>query len=351
MSRLGYDRFGAQGGDWGSAVTTAVGELHRERVVGIHVNMPTVPLGPLTDDATPTRARELRRLRMAHALGHGLPAPAVHPPPDPRLRTGRLARRAARVDRREVLGVDRLRRRPAEHLHPRPAARQRDDRTGSPAPARRRPASTGRARARRRPTDPAADGGADRPGHRADRLLGVPAGDPPTVTPVGRAAVHRTSTTGTSPRRAATSPRSSNRRCSSTRCEPRSVRCADRRRVQANSRGRRSSHGFASSSWRATCSRSASSSRRPARCTPIGRPSADHAKRNAHRGLPREVERLREVGETHERLHVRLGILVPRRPIDRGCHDAGGRADEHVVGVPEFEERQRGGAHRLHLFA
>ena len=28
MSRLGYERFGAQGGDWGSAVTTTVGELY-----------------------------------------------------------------------------------------------------------------------------------------------------------------------------------------------------------------------------------------------------------------------------------------------------------------------------------
>ncbi len=52
MSRLGYERFGAQGGDWGSAITTTVGEMHRDRVLGIHVNMPTVPLGPLTDDST-----------------------------------------------------------------------------------------------------------------------------------------------------------------------------------------------------------------------------------------------------------------------------------------------------------
>ncbi len=57
MGRLGYERFGAQGGDWGSAVTTTVGELHRSRVVGIHVNMPTVPLGPITDDTT-DRERE-----------------------------------------------------------------------------------------------------------------------------------------------------------------------------------------------------------------------------------------------------------------------------------------------------
>ena len=52
MRRLGYERFGAQGGDWGSTVTTTVGGMHRDRVVGIHVNMPTVPLGPLGEDAT-----------------------------------------------------------------------------------------------------------------------------------------------------------------------------------------------------------------------------------------------------------------------------------------------------------
>jgi pimeloyl-ACP methyl ester carboxylesterase len=52
MSRLGYRRFGAQGGDWGSAVSTTLAERHADRLVGIHVNMPTVPLPPLPDDAT-----------------------------------------------------------------------------------------------------------------------------------------------------------------------------------------------------------------------------------------------------------------------------------------------------------
>jgi epoxide hydrolase len=52
MARLGYERYGAQGGDWGSAVTSVLGQSHQDHVVGIHVNMPTVMLGPLTDDAT-----------------------------------------------------------------------------------------------------------------------------------------------------------------------------------------------------------------------------------------------------------------------------------------------------------
>jgi len=40
MQRLGYEAYLAQGGDWGSAVTTAIGIQNAGRCVGIHVNMP-----------------------------------------------------------------------------------------------------------------------------------------------------------------------------------------------------------------------------------------------------------------------------------------------------------------------
>jgi pimeloyl-ACP methyl ester carboxylesterase len=46
MERLGYVRFVAQGGDWGAAVTTKLGERHADRVIGIHLNMPLAPPGP-----------------------------------------------------------------------------------------------------------------------------------------------------------------------------------------------------------------------------------------------------------------------------------------------------------------
>jgi pimeloyl-ACP methyl ester carboxylesterase len=42
MARLGYDRYGAQGGDWGSAVTTQLGRIDAEHLAGIHLNMPVV---------------------------------------------------------------------------------------------------------------------------------------------------------------------------------------------------------------------------------------------------------------------------------------------------------------------
>ena len=53
MQRLGYDRYVAQGGDWGSAVTTFVGADHAEHCAGIHLNMAmTRPVGePTTPEA------------------------------------------------------------------------------------------------------------------------------------------------------------------------------------------------------------------------------------------------------------------------------------------------------------
>jgi pimeloyl-ACP methyl ester carboxylesterase len=38
MNQLGYPRFGAQGGDWGSTVSIALGLDHPDRIVGIHLN-------------------------------------------------------------------------------------------------------------------------------------------------------------------------------------------------------------------------------------------------------------------------------------------------------------------------
>lgn len=40
MRRLGYDRYGAQGGDWGAAVTTQIGRNIDNGCMAIHINMP-----------------------------------------------------------------------------------------------------------------------------------------------------------------------------------------------------------------------------------------------------------------------------------------------------------------------
>ena len=40
---LGYDRFGAQGGDWGAFVTAQLGHAHAEHLIGVYLTMPVVP--------------------------------------------------------------------------------------------------------------------------------------------------------------------------------------------------------------------------------------------------------------------------------------------------------------------
>ncbi|MFF7381879.1 alpha/beta fold hydrolase [Streptomyces griseoluteus] len=39
MDRLGYERYGAQGGDWGAAVSRELGRIRPEHVIGVHLNL------------------------------------------------------------------------------------------------------------------------------------------------------------------------------------------------------------------------------------------------------------------------------------------------------------------------
>ena len=43
MERLGYGRYGAQGGDWGSVISRELGRLAPGRVAGVHLNFLTTP--------------------------------------------------------------------------------------------------------------------------------------------------------------------------------------------------------------------------------------------------------------------------------------------------------------------
>jgi len=50
MATLGYDRYVAQGGDWGSMITQSMGQTQTEHCAGIHINMPIVAPDPDTMD-------------------------------------------------------------------------------------------------------------------------------------------------------------------------------------------------------------------------------------------------------------------------------------------------------------
>ena len=54
MVALGYERYVAQGGDWGASVTTRIGAQNRGQCAGIHVNMPVAGPGPKAQ-AAPSR--------------------------------------------------------------------------------------------------------------------------------------------------------------------------------------------------------------------------------------------------------------------------------------------------------
>lgn len=64
---LGYQRFGAQGGDWGAFIATRLGWRYPERLAGIHLNLLAVPRGFRAEDATSEAER-----RFAAQLQHFL---------------------------------------------------------------------------------------------------------------------------------------------------------------------------------------------------------------------------------------------------------------------------------------
>ncbi len=63
MGRLGYDAYVAQGGDWGSAITTAIGAQNLGRCQAIHTNMPIAgPSKEAMADPTPGELAALESL-------------------------------------------------------------------------------------------------------------------------------------------------------------------------------------------------------------------------------------------------------------------------------------------------
>jgi epoxide hydrolase len=72
MTGLGYDRYGAQGGDWGAGVSTVMAIERPDRLVGIHVNMPIVgPDRDTLDDLTDEEQRALDAMAAHREQGIG----------------------------------------------------------------------------------------------------------------------------------------------------------------------------------------------------------------------------------------------------------------------------------------
>ncbi len=170
MATLGYDRYGAQGGDWGSLVSANLADLDAAHVCGLHLNFVVTPVVPgeidsltAAEQASLAAMREFRRTGAGYqeiqgtkpqSLGYGLEdSPAG----------------ARGVDRREVPRLVRLRRRRRAQLHQGPAAHQRDGLLADADRRRRRRASTTRPAAPaprrcRRTTSPSLPGSRQYPG-------------------------------------------------------------------------------------------------------------------------------------------------------------------------------------------
>lgn len=64
MKRLGYENWAAQGGDWGSVVTTALGALRPEGLLGIHLNTPYAFPARIPETLSPEERRAVDGLAL-----------------------------------------------------------------------------------------------------------------------------------------------------------------------------------------------------------------------------------------------------------------------------------------------
>ena len=193
MARLGYDRYGAQGGDWGSMVTTT----HRrssdpEHVAGIHLNMPIVVARRVDRATTDAERAGARSTSLEHYHDAGASGYSTQQSTRPQtLGYGLVdspAGQCAWIVEKFWAWTD-CDGHPENVAHPRRAARQRD----ALLAARHRrvvgPALLGELQ-RRRPLEP---------GRRCrSGVLDLPEGDLPRRRGAGPSAASPTSATGTS---------------------------------------------------------------------------------------------------------------------------------------------------------
>ncbi|MEU2787382.1 epoxide hydrolase [Streptomyces sp. NPDC007100] len=155
LTALGYERFGAHGGDWGAYVSTELARQVPERVAGLHLTMPLaspLPEDRNTRDPAEQRMLERRDAHLADGYGFGMimatrPQTLGYSLLDSPRRPGGLARREVRRLRRHPAGGRRRSEHDAASGEHRPVLADRDRRLQRPlvlgghavgAPQRRR---------------------------------------------------------------------------------------------------------------------------------------------------------------------------------------------------------------------
>ncbi|HEY1666064.1 MAG TPA: epoxide hydrolase [Trebonia sp.] len=102
MKRLGYTRWAAQGGDWGAVVTTALGAMRPEGLLGIHLNTQYAFPAQIPDTLSPEQRYAVETLAPLHRRSRWVEPPSAHEAGDCRIRPGGLSRRSGSLDLREV---------------------------------------------------------------------------------------------------------------------------------------------------------------------------------------------------------------------------------------------------------
>jgi epoxide hydrolase len=100
MARLGYGRYGAQGGDVGAGISADLGRVDPERVVGVHVNAATVgfmpfPPLPAAELAELTEAEQARVERIGRFMSEDFGYAQLQSTRPQTLATGSPTRRSA----------------------------------------------------------------------------------------------------------------------------------------------------------------------------------------------------------------------------------------------------------------
>lgn len=93
MDRLGYSRYGAQGGDWGARISPELARVDPAHVAGVHANafvaLPSGDPGEM-EGLTPGEQKRLGGLSRWREERSGLRTDPEHPPADARVRAGGL---------------------------------------------------------------------------------------------------------------------------------------------------------------------------------------------------------------------------------------------------------------------
>jgi pimeloyl-ACP methyl ester carboxylesterase len=78
MERLGYQRYGAHGGDWGSGISRALGAVAPDRVVGAHLTYLVTPPPPGGDESALSLSDQARLAKVKQLLARQPAYQALH---------------------------------------------------------------------------------------------------------------------------------------------------------------------------------------------------------------------------------------------------------------------------------